>query len=111
MKIYARGNEKCTVIHLFSTIFENPLDTDILVEEGNEDYHAHVYLKYQLIDDKGFYNYKLVDCVMVARTEEEKQIDNSIIPKSQDGKKQVEIDGLQDTVIELASTVFLIKGV
>lgn len=78
MKIYARGNEKCTVIHLFSTIFENPLDTDILVEEGNKDCHAHVHLKYKLTDDKGFYNYKLVDGKLVLRSDKEKESEQPI---------------------------------
>lgn len=72
-KIYARLNKNNIVIKLFSSVFEQPIESDKLVEEGNEDYHAHVHLKYQLIDMNGNYNYKFVDDKMVGLTEEEKE--------------------------------------
>lgn len=71
-KIYARLNESKIVIELFSSVFEQPLETDILVEEGNEEYHAHVHLKYNLMDDKYRYNYKYLENKIVELTEEEK---------------------------------------
>ena len=71
-KIYARLNEKNIVIKLFSSVFETATETDKLIEEGNEDYHAHVHLKYKLTDEKGRYNYKYENDKMILLTEEEK---------------------------------------
>ena len=71
-KIYARKNDNNIVIKLFSSVFENNLDTDFLVEEGNEEYHAHVHLKYELVDMNGDYNYKFEDGKMIELTDEEK---------------------------------------
>lgn len=71
-KIYARLNEKNVVIKLFSSVFEKPVEEDKLIEEGNEDYHAHVHLKYELVDMNGDYNYKFENEKMIELTEEEK---------------------------------------
>lgn len=72
-KIYARKREDNVVIKFFSSVFENNLDTDFLVEEGNEDYHAHVHLKYRLTDEEGRYNYKISEDKLIELTEEEKE--------------------------------------
>ena len=72
-KIYARKREDNVVIKFFSSVFENNLDTDFLVEEGNEEYHAHVHLKYKLRDENGRYNYKILEDQLVELTEEEKE--------------------------------------
>lgn len=71
-KIYARLNESGIVIRLFSSVFEQALKTDILVEEGNEEYHAHVHLKYELMDTNGRYNYKVVKGKLVELKDTEK---------------------------------------
>lgn len=73
-KIYARVNDKGIVIKLFSSVFETPLETDKLIEEGNEDYHAHVHLKYKLTDDNGDYNYKYTDKLVELTAEEKKEL-------------------------------------
>ena len=70
-KIYARADEQNRVIKFFSTVFEKPLDTDILVEEGNEEYHVHVQLKYSALTMLNQYKYKVVDGAIVERTQEE----------------------------------------
>lgn len=72
-KIYARKREDNIVIKFFSSVFENNLDTDFLVEEGNEDHHAHVHLKYRLTDEEGRYNYKISEDKLIELTEEEKE--------------------------------------
>lgn len=72
-KIYARKREDNVVIKFFSSVFENNIDTDFLVEEGNEDYHAHVHLKYRLTDEEGRYNYKISEDKLIELTEEEKE--------------------------------------
>lgn len=70
-KIYARADGGM-VVKLFSSVFEAPIAGDVLVEEGNEDYHAHVHLKYQLTDGYGRYNYKILNGQMVEISEGEK---------------------------------------
>lgn len=70
-KIYARTDEQNRVIRFFSTVFEKPLGTDILVEEGNEEYHVHVQLKYSALTMSNQYKYKIVDGAIVERTQEE----------------------------------------
>ena len=72
-KIYARLNESKIVVELFSSVFEQPLETDILIEEGNEEYHSHIHLKYTLIDNEGRYNYKYESENLVELTNEEKE--------------------------------------
>lgn len=73
-KIYVRLDENGIVIKLFSSVFEQALKTDVLIEEGNEEYHAHVHLKYQLVDMEGRYNYKYEKKKLIELTEEEKEI-------------------------------------
>lgn len=72
-KIYARPNENGVVVKLFSSVFEEPTEDDILIEEGHEDYHAHVHLKYNLFteDEPKVYQYKIVKKRMIKRTNEE----------------------------------------
>lgn len=72
-KIYARLDKNNVVIKMFSSVFERPLDTDKLVEEGNEEYHAHVHLKYTVRDESGNYNYKYENSTLVELTDEEKE--------------------------------------
>ena len=71
-KIYARLNEENVVIKLFSSVFEQPMEGDFLVEEGNEEHHAHVHLKYELVDMNGDYNFIVKDNKLVELTDEEK---------------------------------------
>lgn len=87
-KIYATVNEKGIVIKLFSNVFETPLGTDKLIEEGNEEYHAHVHLKYKLTDYDGNYNYKYESDKMVLLTDEEKKI---LFPKPTENPDDQEI--------------------
>ena len=71
-KIYARLNENNVVIKLFSSVFEQQIEGDVLVDEGVEEYHAHVHLKYLVMDDQGRYNYKVVNGELIELTNEEK---------------------------------------
>lgn len=73
-KIYARLDKNNVVIKMFSSVFEQPLDTDKLVEEGNKEYHAHVHLKYTVIDENGKYNYKYENNKLIELTDAEKEI-------------------------------------
>jgi hypothetical protein len=60
-RIYARMDETGVVLRFFSSVFEEPGEDDILIEEGHEEYHAHVHLKYQATDDAGRPIYRLRD--------------------------------------------------
>ena len=71
-KIYARLNENNVVIKLFSSVFDQQIEGDKLVEEGNEEHHAHVHLKYELVDMNGDYNFIVKDNKLVELTDEEK---------------------------------------
>lgn len=86
-KIYARVNEKGIVVKLFSSVFEAPLETDKLIEEGNEEYHAHVHLKYKLTDYDGNYNYKYENDKMILLTDEEKK---TLFPKHENNEPTLE---------------------
>lgn len=79
-KIYARVNKDGIVTLFFSSVFETPLETDKLIEEGNEDYHAHVHLKYQLRDNDLRYNYKYENDKLILLTDEEKEV---LFPKEE----------------------------
>lgn len=104
-KIYARLNEKGVVIKLFSSVFEQALESDVLVEEGNAEYHAHVHLKYNLMDVDGRYNYIVRDGKMVQLTDEEKEElfpKEEIIPEPTLEEKYAELEAC---VLELAEIV------
>lgn len=79
-KIYARLDKNNIVLKMFSSVFEQPLKSDILIEEGNEDYHAHVHLKYTVRDESGNYNYKYENDKIVELTDEEKEV---LFPKQE----------------------------
>ena len=73
-KVYARVNESHEVTSIFSTCFEHPKDDDILLKEGEGGEFAHVQGLYQLYDDKGKLNYRIVDGEMVLIPEGEKPL-------------------------------------
>ena len=105
-KIYARKNDNNNiVIKLFSSVFEENLNTDFLIEEGNADYHAHVHLKYQLTDEDGRYNYKISGDKLVELTEEEKK---KLFPQQEPQQEQSieeKIKELETCILELAEIV------
>jgi hypothetical protein len=71
-QIYARTDGTGTVVRFFSSVFETPTPSDIFIEEGDEDYHAHVHLKYDLVDEDGRYNYSIVDGQLTLIPDEDK---------------------------------------
>ena len=111
-KIYARLNEDGIVIKLFSSVFEQPLKTDVLVEEGNEEYHAHVHLKYELIDVEGNYNYKFEEGKMVELTAEQKaelfpKVEPVVEPTLEEKYEALKVknEELEACVLELAELI------
>jgi len=104
-KIYARLDEKEVVVKLFSSVFEQASEGDVLVEEGNEEYHAHIHLKYQLMDMEGRYNYKYEKNKLIELTDEEKEMlfsKEEIISELTLEEKYAELEAC---VLELAELV------
>ena len=100
------------VVKLFSSVFETRLETDLMVEEGNEDYHAHVHLKYQLIDMNGDYNYKFENEKMVELTDEEKaklfpKVEPVVEPTLEEKYEKLEAKNieLEECLLELAELI------
>lgn len=71
-KVYARPDTSWRVEKIFSSVFEQSIWGDILIEEGNEDHHAHPHLKYECYDDYGRHNYKIVKGKLVKIPDSEK---------------------------------------
>lgn len=99
-KIYARLDKKGVVIKLFSSVFEQTLEGDVLVEEGNEEYHAHVHLKYTLMDTDGRYNYIVRDGQISLLTDEEKE---ELFPKEEivdEPSLEERIKSIEDIILQ-----------
>lgn len=74
-KIYIEVDDKSRIVKVFSSVFEEPTETSILLEEGHGDRFAHAHLYFEKpIYDMG-YTYKYVDGEVIERTEEEIQGD------------------------------------
>ena len=72
-KIYAEVDSSTTyVTRFFSSVREQPTEAHVFIEEGNEEYHAHVHLKYQVCDENGVPNYKVSTGKLLSLTDEEK---------------------------------------
>ena len=71
-QVYARPDESGNVIAVFSTAFEEPQGGDVLLDEGAGDEHAHVQGRYNLYDEYGRYNYKIVAGKIAEIVESEK---------------------------------------
>lgn len=119
-KIYARPDESGTVTKLFSSVFEKPQPGDIMLEEGNADYHAHVHLKYQTFDEHGRYNYRIADGQLELIPEEDKPPVLPVVPpptvheiaaENKLLRNQVEAligqnDFQEELIVELATIVY-----
>ena len=77
-KIYARINQNGIVMHIFSEVFEQPLETDICINETNTDRQGAN--AYQVYDYMSIPNYKIVNGVMIQR---DKTLDLQKIATSQ----------------------------
>lgn len=95
-KIYATVNSG-KVTRFYSSVFEEPQTGDILVEQGNEDHHAHVHLKYQALDENGCHNYKVANGSVVSTAAEEKaaELAASPTPKPSLEERLAAVEALQ----------------
>lgn len=71
-KVYARQDESGNVTRVFSSCFEQAEKIDVLLKEGAGDEYVHVQGAYDLYDEYGRYNYKIVGGAMVEIAESDK---------------------------------------
>lgn len=96
--VYARPNKNNKVIKIFSTCFEQPQDTDILLKTGSGDEYVHVGY-YQLLNTDGTHRYCIDNEAMRECTEEELEEERATFPKPQPTEEQKKIADLEETVM------------
>lgn len=97
--VYARADENNKVIKVFSTCFEQPQDTDILLKSGNGDEFVHVQGDYQLLNTDGTHRYCIDNDAMRECTEEELEEERAKFPKPQPTDEQMKLAELEETVM------------
>ena len=98
-KAYASVDSNNIVTKLFSDVFIQPTDTDVLIIEGQGDSVVYIQNSYTLMDENQCYNYKIVDGKIVTRDLEEKQSDVDYI-------NRVKIQKLQEISNACEKTVY-----
>ena len=79
-KVYARADENGKVTKIFSTCFEQPNDTDILLKEGYGDEFVHVQGSYQIFNMDGTHKYCIDNGSMRECTTEEIEAEKETFP-------------------------------
>lgn len=102
-KVYVKTDEKSIITEINSDIFLESVEGYVLIDEGEGDKYAHAqgnYLLDSLIDSSGNYNFKLVNGVAIALTDEEKAM---LFPVENTRKPTTEerISVMEDAVQEL----------
>lgn len=75
-KVYVKTDSNSVITEINSDIFLSLVEGYMLIDEGEGDRYAHAqgnYLENGLMDDRGRYNYKLLDGNVVELTEAEKE--------------------------------------
>ena len=78
-KVYARADENGKVTKIFSTCFEQPNDTDILLKDGSGDEFVHVGY-YQILNMDGTHKYCIDNESMRECTSEEIEAEKATFP-------------------------------
>ena len=78
--VYARVDENNKVIKVFSSCFEQPKDTDILLKTGSGDEFVHVGY-YNIYNDDSTHKYCIDNGVMRECTEEELEEERASFPE------------------------------
>ena len=112
-KIYARANADGIVTHIFSEVFENPLETDVCIDATNTDRHGAQ--KYKVFDELYIYNYEIKDGVFKERDKsadlakiKEQELNEQYIPNivtslSAFAKAYLKENALQSTAMKLSA--------
>ena len=78
-KVYARADANGKVTKIFSTCFEQPNDTDILLKDGSGDEFVHVGY-YQILNMDGTHKYCIENGEMRECTAEEIEAEKATFP-------------------------------
>lgn len=78
-KVYARVDENSKVTKIFSTCFEQPNDTDLLLKEGSGDEFVHVCY-YHIFNMDGTHKYCIDNSFMRECTTEEIEAEKATFP-------------------------------
>jgi len=98
--VYVKTDTENRIIAINSSAFLFDATGWIQIDEGIGDKYHHAqgnYFKKGLIDEYGCYNYKLVDGVVIERTQEEKQAEIDTIPPVPPTETEV----LQDYILDV----------
>ena len=101
-RVYARPDSNGRVEKIFSTCFEQPKETDILIEEGEGDKFSHVQGRYKLFGDSFSHRFKIQDGKMVETSEEERKAEIEARPKGTNELEEIrtQIDTRNDKISE-----------
>ena len=102
-QVYAVINKEKQVEKFYSTCFQEPIANDILIKEGYGDEFVHVGY-YQVYNENGCHNYKIVEgkiveCTNEEKVEELKQMQKNT-PKTTDQKIVEMARAITDTMLE-----------
>ena len=86
--VYARTDENNKVIKIFSTCFEQPNDTDILIKTGNGYEFVHVSY-YQILNADMTHKYCIGSGVMRECTDEEIAEEKALFPTPQPTQEEI----------------------
>lgn len=78
-KVYARANENGKVTKIFSTCFEQPKESDLLLKEGSGDEFVHVGY-YQIFNEDFTHKYCIENGEMRECTAEEIEAEKATFP-------------------------------
>ena len=100
-KVYVKKDEKSIITEINSDAFLESLEEYILIDEGVGDRFAHAqgnYLEHGLVDERGRYNYKLQDGIIIELTEAEKE---ELFPAPEPTPSDIELLGQMATDAEI----------
>lgn len=100
-KVYVKTDSNDVITEINSDIFLHTVKEYTLIDEGEGDRYAHAqgnYLDKSLIDDRGRYNYKLLDGKVIELTEAEKE---ELFPSQEPLQSDTEMLGQMATDAEI----------
>lgn len=102
-KVYARADENGKVAKIFSTCFEQPEESDLLLKEGSGDEFVHVGY-YQIFNEDFTHKYCIDNGSMRECTTEEIEAEKATFPAPAESDKE-KIARLEETVNLLNDTL------
>ena len=79
-KVYARADDNGKVTKIFSTCFEQPEESDLLLKEGSGDEFVHVQGSYQIFNMDGTHKYCIDNGFMRECTADEIEAEKATFP-------------------------------